>query len=64
MLSLVPLGDVPAATSSPTTSPAIQKIQVQALSTWNALVIGVVTGFALAAGGLIFNKTAKRFRWV
>lgn len=31
---------------------------------WNALTIGIVTGFALAAGSLVFNLMARRAKWI
>lgn len=69
MISLVPvqLGAEPstAATSNQTTpAPALQKISVQAMTGWNALLIGIVTGFAMSAGTLVFNKLAKRMSWL
>lgn len=61
VISLVPtnLGSEPVAAESPT----MQKIKIQAISLRDALVVGVVTGFALAAGNLIFTRVARRFRW-
>lgn len=71
MISLIPLGGfgVDPATSTtaiapaPTKPPMIQRLQVRALSSWDALLLGIVTGFAMSAGTLIFNKLARRFRW-
>jgi hypothetical protein len=70
MISLVPsfaLGaeSSPTATSSPTTLPlpTVQKLTTKVMSRWEVLVVGVITGFGLAAGGLLFNKLAKRARW-
>ena len=65
MISLVPLGlGVDPAMTEPTKSPVMQKISVQAISGWNALLLGIVTGFAMSAGTLLFNKIAKRLRWM
>ena len=62
MLSLVPvqLGLEPTATTKP---PIVERVRVQAMSSWNALLIGIVTGFAMSAGTLIFNKLASRMKW-
>lgn len=64
MISLVPigLGAEPAAVPSAPIAP-IEKIKVQAISLRDALIVGIVTGFALAAGNLVFSKVAKRMRW-
>lgn len=66
MISLIPLGLEPSATQA--TQPAIkppimQRINVQAISLRDALLVGIVTGFAMSAGTLIFNKLAKRAGW-
>lgn len=61
MISLVPLGLEP--TSAVPAPTPMQKISVQAISLRDALIVGIVTGFALAAGNLIFKKVSKRYRW-
>jgi hypothetical protein len=33
------------------------------LTGWNALLLGIVTGFAMAAGTMMFDKLAKRAHW-
>ena len=64
MISLVPMGLGLEPTTAPTEKPPImQRIQVRALSSWDALILGVITGFAMSAGTLIFNKLAGRFHW-
>lgn len=38
----------------------IQTVKVQAISIWNALLIGTVTGFAVALGTVAFSRIARR----
>jgi hypothetical protein len=70
MISLIPVAGLGAEASStaipsPTTLPlpTVQKLTTKVMSRWEVLVVGVITGFGLAAGGLLFNKLAKRARW-
>lgn len=63
MISLVPLGDVPAQATPAAQSEVVKKIQVQAISMRDALVLGIVTGFALAIGNMFFDKLSKKFHW-
>ncbi len=67
MISLVPSGQfgdaAPATAPAAQPSPTIQKIQVQAIGARDALILGIVSGFALALGNLIFDKLAKRLHW-
>lgn len=65
MISLVPtqLRDV-APPAAPSTAPtAMQKISVQAMSLRDALLVGIVTGFAYSVGALLFKKLSKRMNW-
>lgn len=39
--------------------PITQQITVTAISTWHALGVGVVTGFAIALGTLVFERFSK-----
>lgn len=63
MISLVPLQGLGVDPTTTAPSPTTQRLHVRALSSWNALILGVVTGFAMSAGTLIFNKLANRFGW-
>lgn len=63
VISLVPVG---LGTETPPPAPpseAVQKIKVQAISLRDALLVGIVTGFALAVGNFLFTKAARRFHW-
>jgi hypothetical protein len=42
--------------------PAIEMVKIKALSTWNALTIGVITGFALSLGTFIFESARDKIR--
>ncbi len=63
MISLIPVGLGAEPVVAPQPPPVIDKIRVQAISLRDALIVGIVTGFALAAGNLVFSKVAKRLRW-
>lgn len=39
--------------------PITQQITVTAISTWHAIAVGAVTGFAIALGTLLFDKFSK-----
>jgi hypothetical protein len=44
-------------------TPAVQEFQtlkVQAFSLWNALLVGIVTGFAVSLGTVVFQRAARR----
>ncbi len=63
MLSLT-LGLDPAATQAAPIAPTVKdKITVQAISLRDAMLVGIVSGFALALGNFLFNKFTKRVHW-
>lgn len=57
----MPDGVTPGPTVLP--APTAHQLTVKLMSRWEILVVGVITGFGLAAGGLAFNKVAKRLHW-
>ena len=67
MISLIPLGlepgTVQTSTQPPIKPPIMQRISVKAISLRDALLVGIVSGYAISAGTLIFNKLAKRAGW-
>lgn len=39
--------------------PLVQTFETKALSTWNAILLGAVSGFALSLGAFLFSKLSK-----